>query len=130
MLSFDFFFFSFRKIYNVETQIKCFKIYYIFVNLILLVRNCLGIYDIIGSTTGSTPVGPVIREPLPFPVLFTVQFLKPWYTQYFPEIGLRKTFYGRGEQNFTIKVNYFPLTKFSGVAKHLKMNYFPKNILR
>jgi hypothetical protein len=29
-----------------------------------------------------------------------------------------------------VKVSYFPLTKFSGVAKHLKINYFPENILR
>jgi uncharacterized membrane protein len=32
--------------------------------------------------------------------------------------------------NFTIKVNYFPLTKFSGVTKHLKMIYFLEIILR
>jgi hypothetical protein len=40
-------FFFFPKIYNVETHIKCFKICYIFVNLILFVTNCLGIYLII-----------------------------------------------------------------------------------
>ena len=29
-----------------------------------------------------------------------------------------------------VKVSYFPLTKFSGVAKHLKIIYFPENILQ
>ena len=28
--------------------------------------------------------------------------------------------------NFTIKVEYFLLTKLSDVSKHMKMNYFPK----
>jgi hypothetical protein len=29
-----------------------------------------------------------------------------------------------------VKVSYFPLTKFSGVTKHLKMIYFSKIIFR
>ena len=50
-------------------------------------------------------------------------FLKLIYENFFC-----KPIYGWREQNFTVKVSYFPLTKFLGVAKHLKINYFPEII--
>lgn len=48
------------------------------INYFIYLYNFKAIYDVTGSTTGPTPVGPVVREPLPFPVLFPVRFLKPW----------------------------------------------------
>jgi hypothetical protein len=47
------------------------------INYFIYLYNFKAIYDVTGSTTGPTPVGPVVREPLPFPVLFPVRFLKP-----------------------------------------------------
>ena len=51
------------------------------INYFIYLYNFKAIYDVTGSTTGPTPVGPVVREPLPFPVLFPVRFLKPWSAQ-------------------------------------------------
>jgi hypothetical protein len=47
------------------------------INYFIYLYNFKFIYDVTGSTTGPTPVGPVVREPFPFPVLFPVRFLKP-----------------------------------------------------
>ncbi len=47
-------------------------------NYFIYLYNFKAIYDVIGSTTGPTPVEPVIREPFSFQFLSPVQFLKPW----------------------------------------------------
>ncbi len=50
-------------------------IIYIILKLLIIIYDVID--DVTGSTTGPTPVGPLVREPLPFPVLSPVQFLKP-----------------------------------------------------
>jgi hypothetical protein len=62
-----------------ENRLYIFFMYLI--NYFIYLYNFKAIYDVTGSTTGPTPVGPVVREPLPFPVLFPVRFLKPWLLQ-------------------------------------------------
>ena len=47
------------------------------INYFIYLYNFKAICDVTGSTTGPTPFEPVVREPLPFPVLFPVRFLKP-----------------------------------------------------
>ena len=52
-------------------------------------------------------------------------FFENWFME---KISVNQ-FHDWMKQNFTVKVSYFPLTKFSNVAKHLKMNYFLEIIL-
>ena len=49
------------------------------INYFIYLYNFKAIYDVTGSTTGPTPIGPVVREPLSFPVLFPIRFLIPWW---------------------------------------------------
>ena len=48
------------------------------------------------------PVGPGIREPLPFPVLFSVRFLKPWY-------GVRSLLFISGVTTFSTTATVSPI---------------------
>jgi hypothetical protein len=45
------------------------------INYFIYLYNFKTIYDVIGLTTGPTPIKLVIREPFSFPVLSPVQFL-------------------------------------------------------
>ena len=65
---------------NIKCEKKTGLIFVMYlINYFIYLYNFKVIYDVTSLTTGRTPVRPVVREPLPFPVLFPVQFLKPWF---------------------------------------------------
>ena len=76
------------------------------INYFIYLYNFKVIYDVTGSTTGPTPVGPVVWEPLPFPILFSVWFLKPW-VQRLGEAQGRRASHLRYVQG--VGVHYSPL---------------------